>query len=246
VAENGSLQFDPLGGVQLVAIADETSSSLRHELRNKLASVRSAEFYIRRRLKSSEAWQADPRLEELSGIIQDEMRVANELLDQRQRLQNLFTPAPARIDAAECVRSAVAWTRKAADCHVAIELDAQAGYVSADPSELSLAVRCLLENAVEALGTTGLVRVRALSEMARYVILIEDAGAGIPEAQRAAVLEPFHTTKPGRAGLGLNIARRVAERYAGSLRFRDAAVGTAIALELTLYESNPNSAELGT
>lgn len=246
MAENGAITFDPLGAVLLVAIADETSSGLRHELRNKLASVRSAEFYIRRRLRSSEAWQADPRLEELSGIIQDEMRVANELLDQRQRLQNLFSAAPARIDAAECVRRAVAWTRKSVDCQVAIELEARAGYVSADSSELSLAVRCLLENAVEALGTSGLVRVRALPEAARYVILVEDAGAGIPEAERAAVLEPFHSTKPGRAGLGLNIARRVAERYAGSLRFRDTSVGTAVALELTLCEPSSASPEPGT
>lgn len=245
MAKNG-LSFDPLGAVELVAIADEATSSLRHELRNKLASVRSAEFYIRRRLKSSEVWQADPRLEELSGIIQEEMRVANELLDQRQRMQNLFTSSPARIDAAECVRRAVACTRRSPDCRVEIELDAQPGYVSADPSELSLAVRCLLENAVEALGTTGCVRARAWPEARRYAILVEDAGAGILEAQRAAVLEPFYSTKPGRAGLGLSIARRVAERYAGSVRFRDAAVGTAVALELTLCESSPDSPELGT
>jgi signal transduction histidine kinase len=246
VAEDGAITFDPLGAVLLVAIADETTSGLRHALRNKLASVRSAEFYIRRRLKSSEAWQADPRLEELSDIIQEEMRVANELLDQRQRLQNLFISSPARIDAAECVRRAVAWTRRSADCRVAIALEAQAGYVSADSSELSLAVRCLVENAVEALGTTGLVRVRARPEAARYVILVEDAGAGIPEAERAAVLEPFFSTKPGRAGLGLSIARRVAERYTGSLRFLEAKVGAAVALELTLCEPTPDARELGT
>ena len=230
--------FDPLGSVQLVAIVDETMSALRHDLRNKLASVRNAEFYIRRRLRSTETWQADPRLEEMSGIIQDEMRTANELLDQRARLQHLFTPAPARIDAAECVRRAVASTRKIAECGVELAVEAQAGEIVADPSELTLALRCLIENAVEALGSSGIVRIKASAQASRYVIQVEDAGPGIAESQRKAVFDAFFTTKPGHAGLGLNIARRIAERYDGSLVLRETAAGTTIALELGLDAAN--------
>jgi signal transduction histidine kinase len=227
--------MDPLGSVQLVATIDEAASALRHDLRNKFGSVRSAEYYIRRRLQSTEAWQAEPRLEEMSGIIRDEIRAANELLDQRQQLQHLFVAAPSRIDAAECVRRAVACTRMDRDCRVEIELRAEAGNVVADAAELALAVRCLLENAVEALGESGVVHVRArLETSSRYVIEIEDAGVGIPPSQRAVVLAPFYTTKPERAGLGLNIARRIAERYSGTLAFRDVAVGTTVALELDL------------
>ena len=224
--------FDPLGPVQLVAVADEMASLLRHELRNKFASVRSAEFYVRRRLRNTEAWQADPRLEELSGIIQDEMRLANELLDPQSRLQHLFAPTRSRVDVAECVRLAVASTRSPSACSVAIEIDAQAGYLAADPKELALAVRCVVENAVEATGLSGAVYVRALPVESRYIVEVKDAGAGIQPSRRAAMLEPFYTTKPGHVGLGLNIARRLAERYAGSLLFRDVSAGTAVVLEL--------------
>jgi signal transduction histidine kinase len=234
MADSGAT-FDPLGSVQRVAVADESASLLRHELRNKFASVRSAEFYIRRRLRTSEAWNADPRLEELSGIIQEEMRLASELLDRRH-LQHVFTPAAARVDAADCVRHAAACTRRSKDCHVEIEVEAEAGHVLADPSELALATRCLLENAVEALGTNGLVRVRARPEALRYVIRIEDTGAGVSKSQHDALFEPFFTTKPGHAGLGLKIARRIAERYAGILQFCESPQGTVVALELELIE----------
>lgn len=231
----GAAAFDPLASVQFAAAADEAASLLRHELRNKFASVRSAEFYIRRRLRGSEAWLADARLEELSGIIQEEMRLASELLDRRH-LQHVFAPAAARVDAADCVRHAAACTRRSSQCHVEIEVEAETGHVSADPSELALATRCLLENAVEALGTTGLVRVRARPEALRYVIRVEDAGAGIADSQRAAVFEPFFTTKPGHAGLGLKIARRIAERYAGTVQLCESPRGTVVALELELLE----------
>jgi len=235
VVDSSRLTFDPLGSVQLVATIDEAASALRHDLRNKFGSVRSAEYYIRRRLQSTEAWQAEPRLEELSGVIRDEIRVANELLDQRRRLQHLFVATPSRIDTAECVRRAVACTRVASDCRVEIEQHAEAGNVVADAAELTLAVRCLLENAIEALGESGVVYVRARLETAsHYIIEIQDAGKNIQPSQRAMVLAPFYTTKPERAGLGLNIAQRIAERYSGSLVFRDVAVGTIVALELDL------------
>jgi signal transduction histidine kinase len=237
VAEVRQVGLDPLGPVQLVAIADEMASLLRHELRNKFASVRSAGFYVRRRLRETEAWQADPRLDELSGIIQDEMRLANELLDQRLRLQHLFTAAPARLDAAECVRLAASCARVPSGCSVTIEVDAQSGYVTADPNELALAVRCLVENAVDATGNSGAVRVRALPLAARYTIEVEDAGCGIPEAQRSVVLQPFYTTKPGHAGLGLNIAQRIAERYGGSLTFSQVPTGATTVLELAAASS---------
>jgi signal transduction histidine kinase len=234
VSDGGQVGLDPLGSVQLVAIVDETMSALRHDLRNKLASVRNAEFYIRRRLRSSETWQADARLQEMSGIIQDEMRTANELLDQRARLQHLFASAPTRIDAAECVGRAVAWTRRPAECRVELTVEAEAGEVVADPSELTLAVRCLIENAVEALGRSGVVQVKASAQASRYVIQVEDAGAGIAESQRKAVFDAFFSTKPGHAGLGLSIARRIAERYDGAVVLRETATGTTIALELGL------------
>jgi signal transduction histidine kinase len=232
VAELGRLPVDPLGPVQLVAVADETASLLRHELRNKFASVRNAEFYVRRRLRDSEAWRADPRLDEMSGIIREEMRLASELVDRRAQLGKLFTPAPARVDAAECTQLAVACTRMFSGCAVAIHVDLRPGQVVADPNELALAVRCLLENAVEATGLNGDVHVRAGQVGTRYVIEVEDAGAGILDSQ--AVLEPFHTTKPGHAGLGLNIARRIVERYGGVLVFRERSTGSGVALELEL------------
>jgi signal transduction histidine kinase len=237
VAEFTQLGFDPLGPVQLVAIADEMASVLRHELRNKFASVRSAGFYVRRRLRETEAWQADPRLEELSGIIQDEMRLANELLDQRLRLQHLFVAAPARVDAADCVRLAVSCVRVPSGCSVTLEVEARSGYVTADPHELALAVRCLVENAVDATGSSGTVRIRALPVTARYMIEIADAGSGIHGSQRSAVLQPFYTTRPGRVGLGLNIAQRIAERYGGSLAFSQVSAGTTAVLELATASS---------
>jgi signal transduction histidine kinase len=48
-------------------------------------------------------------------------------------------------------------------------------------------------------------------------IVIEDNGAGIPESDWHRVFEPFHSTWPEHLGIGLPVARWLAERYGGSL-----------------------------
>jgi signal transduction histidine kinase len=233
---------DPLASVQLMAIADEIASTLRHELRNKFSSVRSAGFYIRRRLRNTEPWQADPRLEDLSGIIQSEMGLASELLDRGGCPQQLFTRAVTQADAQECVRRAVAWARIPGERASHIDIDAQPGCILVDPSELVLAVRCLVENAAEASDAPGAVQVRAAPEASRYVIQVSDGGSGISESQRESVLNAFYTTKPGHVGLGLNIARRIAQRYEGALSFCEASTGATVALYFNLCPTELSSA----
>ena len=48
-----------------------------------------------------------------------------------------------------------------------------------------------------------------------------DDGAGISEALRAQVFEPFFTTRAGGTGLGLYIARELCEANGASLELRD-------------------------
>ena len=55
-------------------------------------------------------------------------------------------------------------------------------------------------------------------------IEIRDTGAGVPEAARARVFEPFFSTRPGEApGLGLFLSRELVQAMGGRLRFESAA-----------------------
>ena len=58
-------------------------------------------------------------------------------------------------------------------------------------------------------------------------VRVEDAGPGIPEAQRAAVFHPYYSTRPGGTGLGLAISRRVLTEHGGTVRVGDGALGGA-------------------
>jgi signal transduction histidine kinase len=54
---------------------------------------------------------------------------------------------------------------------------------------------------------------------------VEDSGAGIPEAARERLFEPFFTTRGEGSGLGLAIVRQVAEVHGGWVEWSQRAEG---------------------
>jgi signal transduction histidine kinase len=69
----------------------------------------------------------------------------------------------------------------------------------------------MIDNALDAVPTSGRVDVSAACERQRVVVRVVDDGPGIPEDVKTRMFEPFFTTKPvGKGtGLGLDIVRRL-------------------------------------
>ncbi|HET6884719.1 MAG TPA: HAMP domain-containing sensor histidine kinase, partial [Rubrobacteraceae bacterium] len=80
----------------------------------------------------------------------------------------------------------------------------------------------LLDNAVRYTPEGGSVAVRVREEGDLAVLEIADTGAGIPEDQLPLIFERFHRADPSRAdggaGLGLSIARQIAESHGGEIK----------------------------
>jgi signal transduction histidine kinase len=89
-----------------------------------------------------------------------------------------------------------------------------------DPEELQVAVACLLENAVDAVQAKGrgVVAVSSPDGGENQAILeIADDGEGVSAEAGAKLFDAFFSTRPGRLGLGLNVARRLARRWGGEV-----------------------------
>jgi signal transduction histidine kinase len=227
---------DPLARVEQAAIAEEVASLLRHDLRNRLVVLSGAASYLRRKVAGTPLWGADARVPRFFEVIDEEIEASSSLVAERLTVDRFFARTVGRVDATEPIRRAVACARIAPArlrC-VEIDLPGDAIPIEADAMEVSLAVRCLVENAAEA-AEGGAIRVRGLVDGAELTIEVSDAGPGIPEEQVEAVMSPFFTTKEGHVGLGLCIAQHVARRLHGRLAIQPGAVGARVTLALPLF-----------
>ena len=80
----------------------------------------------------------------------------------------------------------------------------------------------LLDNAVKYTPEDGNVTVRLRDVNGRVALEVSDTGVGIPDDELPLIFERFHRTDPSRAdggaGLGLAIARQIAESHSGEIR----------------------------
>jgi signal transduction histidine kinase len=91
------------------------------------------------------------------------------------------------------------------------------------------AIRNLVENAVQAVGSAGEIRISCGPVAAFAELVIEDTGPGFDEETRARLFEPFFSTKTQGSGLGLALVKKVAEDLGGSASLeRDGSVTRAI------------------
>ncbi len=89
--------------------------------------------------------------------------------------------------------------------------------IEADPPKIRQAVRNLIRNSIEALGTQGEITVRVSVESNWAVVTVEDNGPGIADEKRESLFTPFFTTKSNGTGLGLCNVKRTVEAHGGKI-----------------------------
>jgi signal transduction histidine kinase len=82
---------------------------------------------------------------------------------------------------------------------------------------IGAALTHLILNAAEATDKDDMVTIIVKPTMDRNIIEIQDHGEGIPSRMLSRVFDPFYSTKPGGAGLGLTYARQIINEHGGEL-----------------------------
>lgn len=201
---------------RLVALGS-MSSVMAHELRNPLASLKGHAQLLAEDLeesgdakklaKASRVVAEAERLERLTGTLLEFVRDS-----PLERIATSPADLAARsIDDLDTAR-------------VDLELDDAPPTLAIDPGRLARAIHNLVDNALQA-APEGRVTLR-IAKAARSTgaaatmtttITVRDRGPGLPPGSEAKIFEPFMTTRVRGTGLGLAVARRIAEQHGGTL-----------------------------
>src|SRR5262249_18642499 len=103
-----------------------------------------------------------------------------------------------------------------------------------DKHKITQALGNLLDNAIDASQVDGRVEVRWTLDGALVRIAIRDYGTGVPDEIRSRLFTPFCTTKREGIGLGLVLARELAEAHGGHVGLGSATPGSEFVLSLPL------------
>jgi signal transduction histidine kinase len=176
-------------------------------------------------------------LDQLRGQVDRMRKLATELLDLSRLESGALELRPEPTDLGQLAREVAAEFTPAAQRHesiVLLELEDDPIELECDPERVAQVLRILLDNAlVHTPAGTG-VRVSADRRNGHVRLEVSDRGQGIKRQNMPHIFEPFFTSNEEAqgAGLGLAIARELAERMQGRLTVRSAPGSTTFSLVL--------------
>jgi signal transduction histidine kinase len=215
---------------KLEALA-EFAAGAGHEMNNPLAVIAGrAQLLLRD--------ETDPeRRRELAVIHTQALRVV-EMIGDLMLFARPPQPKLAPCDlAAVLKRIADEFTPRAADagCTFTLRCDDAPLTVTADESQLTVAVRALCTNALEAVGKAGHIELGARQSDAGVQITVRDDGPGITPEIRRHLFDPFFSGRSAGRGLGTGLSKcwRIVTNHGGTVEV-ESAPGAGATFTITL------------
>ncbi len=223
-----------------LAAIGRLAASVGHELRNPLAAIRNAWFYLDKRLTAAGLVDADQRVAQFARVIPNEIercaKIIGELLDfSRERpLHRVPTPVP------ELVKNALeVCVKPAAEIRVELDIPEDLPVPNLDADQFRQVFVNVLQNALEVVDAArGVVQVRAYERALGLAFEIGDNGKGMSAEVQKRIFEPLYTTKLRGTGLGLAIVDGIVKRHGGSIGVEsELGLGTTFTILVPLGEA---------
>jgi two-component system sensor histidine kinase PilS (NtrC family) len=229
---------------RLEAVA-ELSASLAHEIKNPLASIRSAVEQIAEGTVDAD----DARV--LRGLVVRESDRLSRLLTEFIDFARVKVTAPQPVDFLALVDNVVHLVRAHPDAHdrtvdLSLAGAPETVWIRGGEDLLHRAVLNLVLNGVQWAGAGGAVHLAvdevhsdllspSFGALSLIRLTVSDTGPGVPEEIVEHIFDPFFTRRTGGTGLGLALVQRAVEAHGGAIFVDHGPAGSGIGAVFTLY-----------
>jgi two-component system sensor histidine kinase ChvG len=213
---------------QRIDATEAFAADVAHELKNPLASLRSA-------VEALGAVKDPAARRQLFAVIEEDVGRIDRLITDISAASRLDAElSRARLQAVDAgqLAAGLVSTRRSVGPEGGIRVEVTAppagtAMVAADPDRLGQVLNNLVDNAVSFSPEDGRVAIEVARDGELVRLAVEDEGPGVPAEARDAVFERFYSERPGHedygrhSGLGLSIARAIVESMDGRIAVAD-------------------------
>ena len=196
-------RFDETLEAEKLEAMAEFAAGAGHEINNPLAIIGG-----RAQLLSKD--EPDPERRRELALMNAQVKRAHEMIADMRLFARPPRPEPEPIDLVELVDRLVdEMAPQAAERAISLVRsgDEEPLVVEADSAQLSVALRALCKNALEAIGHRGRVEIAVDGLPGRARIRVLDTGPGVPGDQRRHLFDPFYSARQAGRGLGLGLSK---------------------------------------
>lgn len=219
---------------RLQAVA-ELAAALAHEIRNPLASIRSAVEQI----TNPKLARSDHGI--LERLVVNESERLSRLLSEFIEFSWVRLEQRTDVELGALLADVIELVKRHPDggsARVEYTPPTSPIFIDGDEDLLHRAFFNLVLNGVQHAGPDGQVHVEATRPApsglppgvritAPVRVVVRDSGPGVPQEDRPRIFDPFYTTRPGGTGLGLAVVHRALEAHQGTILVDDAPEGGA-------------------
>ncbi len=196
-----------------LTVLGKISGSIAHEIRNPLATIDISALNLKRRLKDAD----EKTMSQIDRIIK-QVKETTDTIQSLQDLAKLDKPVRRRQDLSDIIRNGIRIIKLPDSVHLINGMIKNDLFVDVDEMQISIVLRNILNNALQAMDNQGTIRITAFKEGNDTVkVSIKNSGPSIAPEEIEKIFNSFYGTKVKGFGYGLTICRMIMEKHGGSI-----------------------------